>query len=508
MAILFSKSSKAALFLFSLFLTFGLARAQNPVLAGDHPDPSIIRVGPTYWASSTSGSWAPAFPLFKSSDMKHWQQVGSIFPAPPVWASGDFWAPELVNDNGSIRLYYAAREKGGPLCVAVATAPAPEGPYQDHGPLVCQPDGSIDPAFIRNADGDPFLVWKEDGNSQGKPTPIWAQPLSGDGLHLQGQPTQLIVNDSPWEGTVTEAPYILRHEGYFYLLYAGNACCGSACTYAEGVARAPNLLGSWEKDPANPIIRSDETWRCPGHGSAVETDGSSPKTYLLFHAYLTRGGDYLAREGVLEQLAWKNGWPQLKHGSSVSHPKQHHFHFSGEFGSALEPGWQWPLGDRPQWAAAAGSVTLAPSAPHRVAMLGRVIEGGSYSAQVSINESAMQPGAFAGLGVLGDQRDALAIGLKGGHVVLWQHDAAGEHILASSPDPAGPGLQLRVEAAQPENARFFWRSQASRGWQPLGDPMGTKILLGWARGLRLGVVVTGPPEVAAVFSRYRQDGKQ
>lgn len=26
----------------------------NPVLAGDYPDPSIIRVGPDYWATATS----------------------------------------------------------------------------------------------------------------------------------------------------------------------------------------------------------------------------------------------------------------------------------------------------------------------------------------------------------------------------------------------------------------------------------------------------------------------
>ena len=30
---------------------------QNPVIAGDHPDPSIIRVGNDYWASSTASAW-------------------------------------------------------------------------------------------------------------------------------------------------------------------------------------------------------------------------------------------------------------------------------------------------------------------------------------------------------------------------------------------------------------------------------------------------------------------
>ncbi len=46
---------------------------------------------------------------------------------------------------------------------------ARKGPYTDHGPIMCQPDGSIDPSFVRDEHGQPFLIWKEDGNSEGKP---------------------------------------------------------------------------------------------------------------------------------------------------------------------------------------------------------------------------------------------------------------------------------------------------------------------------------------------------
>jgi hypothetical protein len=61
--------------------------AENPVLPGDHPDPSIVRVGNVYWAASTSAEWAPA------------------------WAISNSWAPELTNDRGQIRVYYAARKR-------------------------------------------------------------------------------------------------------------------------------------------------------------------------------------------------------------------------------------------------------------------------------------------------------------------------------------------------------------------------------------------------------------
>ncbi|HKP87922.1 MAG TPA: hypothetical protein VJZ26_17600, partial [Blastocatellia bacterium] len=34
----------------------------NPAVAGDYPDPSVIRVGHDYWATATSSEWAPEFP--------------------------------------------------------------------------------------------------------------------------------------------------------------------------------------------------------------------------------------------------------------------------------------------------------------------------------------------------------------------------------------------------------------------------------------------------------------
>ena len=212
-------------------------------------------------------------------------------------------------DGGRVLVYYVARKRGGPLCVAAATAAQPSGPYEDQGPILCQPDGSIDPSFVRDENGTPYLIWKEDGNSIGKPTPIFAQPLTADLLHLTGKKTELIENEpASWEGGVVEGPYILQHAGYFYLFYAGNACCGTECHYAEGVARAKRLLGPWQKDPANPIIVPNDAWKCPGHGTAVVDPKG--RTYLIYHAYPAAGTIYLGRESLLDRIDWdKDGWP-------------------------------------------------------------------------------------------------------------------------------------------------------------------------------------------------------
>ncbi|WP_332914193.1 family 43 glycosylhydrolase [Algoriphagus boritolerans] len=84
-----------------LFLAFSQAFSQqiviqNPVLPGDRPDPTLIKVGEFYYASATSNEWAPLFPIFKSKDMIHWEVVNYVFPeGAPDWAKNNFWAPNF-----------------------------------------------------------------------------------------------------------------------------------------------------------------------------------------------------------------------------------------------------------------------------------------------------------------------------------------------------------------------------------------------------------------------------
>src|SRR5690349_24871875 len=50
----------------------------NPALPGDNPDPSIIRVGQIYYASSTTNEWAPYFTIYKSTNLKDWKLVNHV----------------------------------------------------------------------------------------------------------------------------------------------------------------------------------------------------------------------------------------------------------------------------------------------------------------------------------------------------------------------------------------------------------------------------------------------
>jgi beta-xylosidase len=53
--------------------------AQNPVIFADVPDLSMIRVGDTYYMSSTTMHMSPGLPIMKSKDLINWQMVGYAY---------------------------------------------------------------------------------------------------------------------------------------------------------------------------------------------------------------------------------------------------------------------------------------------------------------------------------------------------------------------------------------------------------------------------------------------
>ena len=497
----------------------------NPVVPGDHPDPTIIQVDGVYWASATSGEWSPQFPLFCSTDLVRWTPSGSIFPAQPGWAEGSFWAPELVHDelSGKFLVWYVGKKRGGPLCIAVATADAPEGPYVDRGPLICEEDGSIDPCFARDEHGEPYLIWKEDGNSQGRPTPIWAQRLTEDLMGVEGEKTMLIVNDQAWEEGVVEGPYILRREGWFYMFYAGNSCCGKECKYAEGVARSAKLLGPWEKFSGNPIIGANDNWRCPGHGTAVHTAGQGGRggqDYFLYHAYPARGTVYVGREAVLDEISWPGeeagGWPEINDGAGPGERlAAGGIDFVDDFrGVKLGPSWQWPVNTYPEVRTGDG---LRLGIPLECADAARPVEsamvavprptGIHYSARVGLKMPSVRDAAlWSGLAIVGDPFNTIGLGVRGDRLVLWQRRGGWQGVMWEEAVPAGAMVRLRCDQVGGAHLLHFFYSMDGEDWSKAGEAYDASDLPAWDRGLRVGLMLEGPRGMAAEFRGFELKG--
>ncbi len=479
-------------------------QVSNPVIQGDYPDPSVIRLGDDYWATTTSSEWAPHFPIFHSKDLVNWEQAGAVFQSAPEWATANYWAPELLEDRGQFFVYYTARKKDGPLCVSVATAAWPEGPYVDHGPIVCDPDGSIDGALIRDENFVPYLVWKQDGNSRELPTPIWAQRLAEDRIRFAEGSTrqQLIVNDVPWEGGVVEGPHLMKRDGWFYMFYAGGACCGRDCNYGEGVARSRKLLSGWKKHPLNPIVRANAEWKCPGHGSVV-TD-TSGQSYLLYHAYSARDTVYVGRQAVLDPLTWgEDGWPSINACQGTGGEKRAPTRFSEEFtGSSVAVGWQWPQGNHPRASVLGGALTLAPTADRATdstgAVLARSIHTGQYVAVTALETAGLAPGTLAGLSAFGSPENSVGVRMKGNTLEVWRREDNKERTLSSAPTPVGARVYLRMTAREGHLFRFS-ASADGASWLDVGGEVDGDFLPQWDRGLRVALTAGGLAGASARF---------
>ena len=111
-------------------------------------------------------------------------------------------------------------------------------------------------------------------------TPIRAQRLMPDGRGFVGDAATVLENDQEWEAHLIEGIWVARHDGRYYLFYAGNDF--STADYGIGVAVADSPLGPYRK-MAEPFLRSTAEWWGPGHPSvAVGLDG---EPWLFLHAF-------------------------------------------------------------------------------------------------------------------------------------------------------------------------------------------------------------------------------
>ncbi|HZG76591.1 MAG TPA: family 43 glycosylhydrolase, partial [Paenibacillus sp.] len=51
---------------------------RNPILPGDHPDPSIVRVGDDYYMVTSTFQFFPGVPVMHSKDLVHWETIGHV----------------------------------------------------------------------------------------------------------------------------------------------------------------------------------------------------------------------------------------------------------------------------------------------------------------------------------------------------------------------------------------------------------------------------------------------
>jgi len=257
----------------------------NPVYATNFADPHILADGDGFIAFATNGN-AMNVQTASSDDMVSWQQGSDALPTLPSWSSpGKVWAPETIKwSDGTYRMYYTTMVVGQDRqCLSVATSDTAAGPYIDDStePLMCEVDegGSIDSSPFVASDGTAWLYWKNDGNHIGVDTFIRVAPLTEDGMAVQGETTDVLKQDLPWEDMLVEGPSVWEHDGTFHMFYSGNGFWTDK--YAVGHAVADSPTGPFVKDP-DPVLVTNDVAAGPGHNSLIEV---GDQLWMVYHAW-------------------------------------------------------------------------------------------------------------------------------------------------------------------------------------------------------------------------------
>jgi len=482
-------------FLILSLLCSTLVYGQELVLPGDHPDPSVVRIGNSYWATATTSNWLPAFPVYESRDLKTWTKKSVVFKQLPQWADYYLWAPEITYDNGKVYLYYTAHKKNGNLCIGAAVADKPDGEYTDLGPLMCQEDGSIDAFPMRDKAGRLYMIWKEDGNSVKKPTPIWAMEMKEDRTALIGEKKELFRGDQPWENGLVEGVSMIRHGSYYYAIYAAAACCGIKCNYGTGIARSKDLLGPWEKYDKNPVLASTPEWTCPGHGTAVEKDG---KYYFLYHGYSTGENVFAGRQGLLQEFEFTNdGWISFK--KTVPAVLKRVVKTDEFSAPKLGLDWQWSVFKDFDKSLNGKTLTLQALPDVSGAYIGQPVYHSDYTVQTVVSTAT----AEAGITIIGDDKNLVFASIKGSDIQLKEVRNGQVSLLKNLKSAAKQyPVKFKMEARQNHNFTFYFAS-GKGSWTRINDePADGSFLPPWDRALRVGLIAIGDAGEKASFDSF------
>ena len=282
-------------------------RFLNPLLAGDRPDPAILKDGRDYYMTFSSFDSYPGLTIWHSRDLVNWQPRTAALRR----NIGSVWAVSLEKHAGRYFLYVPVKAK--PNDIYVLWADHIDGPWSDPVPLGLH--DHIDPCHAVGEDGSRWLFLS--GGDRVR--------LAADGRSVAG-PVEHVYD--PWrypedwvvEGFSPEGPKIHRHGGWFYMITAVGGTAGPPTGHMVIAARSRSIHGPWENCPANPLVRtgsSDEKWWSRGHASLVEApDGS---WWSVYHGY-ENGFWTLGRQALLDPIEWtSDGWFRMK-GGDLSRP--------------------------------------------------------------------------------------------------------------------------------------------------------------------------------------------
>ena len=286
-----------------VFLTAAVSKisaqkqAQNPIIYADVPDMSMIRVGDTYYMSSTTMHMSPGVPIMKSKDLVNWEMLNyaydklgdddalSLVNGKSNYGKGT-WASSIRFHNG---LYYISTyAQTTDKTYIYKTKDIEKGPWE----TISFKPGIHDATLWFDDDGKNYLIY---GNKK-----LNLIELKSDlsGIKENGTNQVIIENSSTPSGPASglgEGSQLFKVNGKYYLF---NITWPRGGMRTVVVHRADNLLGPWE----GRIALQDKG---VAQGGMIDTpDGQ-------WFAYLFRDYGSVGRIPYLVPMKWEDGWPVI-----------------------------------------------------------------------------------------------------------------------------------------------------------------------------------------------------
>ena len=269
--------------------------ARNPIIWADVPDMSVIRVGDTYYMSSTTMHMAPGVPIMKSEDLVNWEIVNYAYNT-----LGDNDALNLLNgENAYGRGSWASciRYHNETFYVSTfssttnktyiwSTKDIEKGPWKE----ISFSPSFHDHTLVFDDDGRVYLIY---GNKK-----LTLVELNADlsGVKAGGINQVIIENVSAPSGPdsgLGEGSQLFRVNGKYYLF---NITWPRGGMRTVVIHRADRITGPWE----GRLALQDKG---VAQGGLIDTpDGR-------WFAYLFRDYGSVGRIPYLVPVKWEDGWP-------------------------------------------------------------------------------------------------------------------------------------------------------------------------------------------------------
>lgn len=255
--------------------TDGVATYQNNIIEG-FADPDILYHEGYYYVYVTG----TGYPVYRSADLSTWEFVGNSLPQVSWNIDKKYmWAPDVEYINSRFYMAVSMGEAGFGIAVSDSVT----------GPFVCAGDmpfltKTIDGHIFVDDDGRIYLYYTSWCN--GRKYGIWGVEMEDDCLTPKWETEKLLFTPTePWESTrnmggVVEAPYMLKKEGVYYMVYSGS---NYMADYAVGYATSTDPLNNFKKYSGNPILSGTADAIGTGHCSIITSP--SGKMAMVYHVH-------------------------------------------------------------------------------------------------------------------------------------------------------------------------------------------------------------------------------